>query len=105
MAAPAPMHREAVALRALALALEAVRLARIGRRALVGRLLRRLAAGDEGGQPVDIAFVAALVALAALLLRTAAILLLARRVELGVRRQIGLRIAGAERRLLAAAAL
>src|SRR5262245_29390793 len=102
MPAPAAVHREAVALRALALALVAV-LARIARRALVAALRLLLPAGDERRQPIDIAVVAALVALAALLLRTAAILLLARREELRIARQVRLRIARAERRLLAAA--
>src|SRR5262249_39237669 len=92
----------AVALIALALALVAVLpvLSRVAGRPLV--VLLGLAAGDEGGQPVDIALVAALVALAALF-RTAAILLFARREELGIARARRLRIAGAEGRLLAAA--
>src|SRR5262249_2842483 len=101
----AAVHREAVALIALALALVAVlaMLSLVARSALVLRL-RLLAARDERRQPVDISLVAAVMALAALMLRTAAILLLlARREELGVAREIGLRIARAERGLLAAA--
>ena len=84
MAAPAPVHRETIALIVVAVLAVSLR-TRIDRHALLGRLLRlwlRLAAaGDEGGQAVDIDVIAAatataMVALAALL-RTAAILLLA----------------------------
>src|SRR5690242_13800860 len=113
MAAPAPMHREAVALRALALALAFVAVLSVLSRIALSALLLRLATGDEGRQATDVVVVATMMTLAAallpatLLLRPAAVLLLAlliaRREELGIARQIRLRIAGAERRLLAAA--
>ena len=64
--------------------------------------IRRLAAllpasGDEGRKAID---VAVLLGLATLLLRLRPALLLARRIELGVTRQIRLRVARAVSRLL-----
>jgi hypothetical protein len=100
------VHRKTVALvveAVLAIGLlsrRPTRIALMGLRLLAARLLA--AAGDEGGQPVDMAVVGAVVALAALLLlRAAPIGLLARGEELGIARQEGLRVARAERGLLA----
>src|SRR5262249_53083136 len=73
---------------------------------LVRLLLLAAAAGDERWQAIDIAVItAAVVTLAAALLRSAAILLLAAAggVELGIARQVGLGIPGAELRRLVAA--
>jgi len=107
--APAPaVHRETVALvveAVLAVGLLSRRpalIALMGLRRLAARLLT--AAGDEGGQPVDMAVLrGTVVALAALLLLRATPigLLLARGEELGIARQEGLRVARAERGLLA----
>src|SRR4051812_45034436 len=73
-----------------------------------GRLLLRLATGDEGGQAIDavlgaavIVIVVIVVVVAVVLARVRLRLLLLWLIELRVARQIGLRIAGAELRLLA----
>jgi len=99
------VHRKTVALVVEAVLAVGLLSRRPTRIALMGLRLRaarlRAAAGDEGRQPVDMAVVGALVALAALLLRAAAIGLLARGEELGIARQEGLRVARAEGGLLA----
>src|SRR5438477_1092209 len=87
MPAPPAMQREAI--RLVIVAIGAVKILR--------RLLplRLPAAGDEGRQPIDVVCV-----VAARLIRTRRILLMRRRERLRVARQIGLRLGGAERRLL-----